>query len=74
MFIKIFTPNKNGKIELTIEELEALIQEAVDKALHEKDNKNTQPRMWGRNEEIVDWIALQLEKIIKTFKEVTKKS
>ena len=29
---------------------------------------------WGRNEEIVDWIALQLEKIIKTFKEATKKS
>ena len=32
MFIKIFTPNENGKIELTIKELEALIQEAVDKA------------------------------------------
>lgn len=27
---------------------------------------------WGRNEEIVDWIALQLEKIIKTFKSVAK--
>jgi Zn-dependent peptidase ImmA (M78 family) len=27
---------------------------------------------WGSNEEIVDWIALQLEKISKTFKSVAK--
>ena len=33
MFIKILTPNHNGKIELTVRDLEALIQEAVDKAL-----------------------------------------
>lgn len=38
MFIKIFTPNENGKIELTVKELEALIQEAVDKAVGEKCN------------------------------------
>lgn len=36
MFIKILTPNRNGKIELTVRDLEALIQEAVDKAIHEK--------------------------------------
>ena len=35
MFIKILTLNDNGKIELTVEELEALIQEAVDKAITE---------------------------------------
>ena len=35
MFIKIFTPNHNGKIELTVRDLEALIQEAVDKAVRE---------------------------------------
>ena len=36
MFIKILTPNHNGKIELTVRDLEALIQEAVDKATKEK--------------------------------------
>lgn len=35
MFIKILTPNHNGKIELTVKDLEALIQEAVDKAIRE---------------------------------------
>lgn len=35
MFIKILTPNHNGKIELTTRDLEALIQEAVDKAIRE---------------------------------------
>lgn len=38
MFIKIFVPNENGKIELTVRELEALIQEAVEKAIREKCN------------------------------------
>ena len=36
MFIKILTPNHNGKIELTVRDLEALIKEAVDKAVSEK--------------------------------------
>ena len=36
MFIKILTPNHNGMIELTVKDLEALIQEAVDKATREK--------------------------------------
>lgn len=35
MFIKILTPNHNGKIELTVADLEALIKEAVDKAIVE---------------------------------------
>lgn len=48
MFIKIFTPNKDGKIELTIKELEALIQEAVDKASIDKCSKCT--RGWSLND------------------------
>ena len=47
MFIKIFTPNENGKIELTVEELEALIQEAVNKASIDKCNKCTRGWSWG---------------------------
>lgn len=35
MFIKVFVPNANGKIELSVKELETLIQEAVDKAIVE---------------------------------------
>lgn len=47
MFIKIFTPNENGKIELTTKELETLIQEAVDKASIDKCSKCT--RGWSLN-------------------------
>lgn len=36
MFIKILTPNSSGKIELTTRDLEALIEEAVEKAIREK--------------------------------------
>lgn len=36
MFIKILTPNHNNKIELTVKDLEALIEEAVEKATREK--------------------------------------
>jgi hypothetical protein len=45
MFIKIFTPNHNGKIELTVKDLEALIQEAVDKAVTE-DRANRPIQFW----------------------------
>lgn len=47
MFIKIFTPNENGKIELTTKELEALIQEAVDKASIDKCSKCTRGWSWS---------------------------
>lgn len=45
MFIKILTPNHNGKIELTVADLEALIQEAVDKAVRE-DRVNRPYNTW----------------------------
>lgn len=45
MFIKILTPNHNGKIELTVADLEALIQEAVDKAVRE-DRANRPYNTW----------------------------
>lgn len=47
MFIKIFTPNENGKIELTVKELEALIREAVDKASVDKCSKCTRGWSWS---------------------------
>ena len=47
MFIKILTPNHNGKIELTVADLEALIQEAVDKAIREKCAGCTRPYYGG---------------------------
>lgn len=47
MFIKILTPNHNGKIELTVRDLEALIQEAVDKAIREKCAGCTRPYYSG---------------------------
>jgi hypothetical protein len=48
MFIKIFTSNHNGKIELTVKDLEALIQEAVDKAVAE-DRANRPYQFWYGN-------------------------
>lgn len=36
MFIKVFVPNANGKIELSVQELEALLKDAADKAVSEK--------------------------------------
>jgi hypothetical protein len=54
MFIKILTPNHNGKIELTVRDLEALIQEAVDKAVAE-DRANRPIQFWyGNSEKIND--------------------
>lgn len=47
MFIKILTPNHNGKIELTVRDLEALIQEAIDKAVREKCAGCTRPYVGG---------------------------
>lgn len=35
MFIKVFVPNANGKIELTVQELETLLKQAADKAVAE---------------------------------------
>lgn len=51
MFIKILTPNHNGKIELTARDLEALIQEAVDKAIAE-DRANRPIQFWYGNGEV----------------------
>lgn len=51
MFIKILTPNHNGKIELTVKDLEALIQEAVDKAIAE-DHANRPIQFWYGNGEV----------------------
>ena len=36
MFIKVFVPNANGKIELSVQELEALLKDAATKAVSEK--------------------------------------
>lgn len=36
MFIKVFVPNANGKIELSVQELEALLKDAAGKAVREK--------------------------------------
>lgn len=51
MFIKILTPNHNGKIELTVRDLEALIQEAVDKAIAE-DRANRPIQFWYGNGDV----------------------
>ena len=51
MFRKILTPKHNGNIELTVKDLEALIQEAVDKAIVE-DRANRPIQFWYGNGDI----------------------
>ena len=45
MFIKVFVPNANGKIELTVQELESLLKQAADKAVAE--DRENRPYNWG---------------------------
>ena len=47
MFIKVFVPNANGKIELTVQELEALLKDAADKAVSEQCAKCHKSNWWG---------------------------
>lgn len=49
MFIKVFVPNHNGKIELSVQELEALIKEAVDKAITEDRANRPYQSFWYGN-------------------------
>ena len=49
MFIKVFVPNHNGKIELSVQELEALIKEAVDKAVAEDRANRPYQSFWYGN-------------------------
>lgn len=45
MFIKVFVPNANGKIELTVQELESLLKQAADNAVVE--DRANRPYNWG---------------------------
>ena len=45
MFIKVFVPNANGKIELTVQELESLLKQAADKAVAE--DRENRPSTFG---------------------------
>ena len=47
MFIKVFIPNANGKIELTVQELEALLKDAADKAVSEQCVKCNKINWWS---------------------------
>ena len=47
MFIKIFTENSHGKIELTVQELEKIIADVVKQALEEKCIQCNKNRTWG---------------------------
>ena len=47
MFIKIFVPNANGKIELSVQELEALLKDAASKAVSEQCAKCYKSNWWN---------------------------
>ena len=56
MFIKVFIPNVNGKIELTVQELEALLKDAAAKAVSEKCAGCTKSNFWYNSN---DWNSIQ---------------
>ena len=56
MFIKVFVPNVNGKIELTVQELEALLKDAAAKAVSEKCAGCTKSNFWYNSN---DWNSIQ---------------
>ena len=56
MFIKVFVPNVNGKIELTVQELEALLKDAAAKAVSEKCANCTRSNFWYNSS---DWNSIQ---------------
>ena len=49
MFIKVFVPNCNGKIELTVKELEELLKDAANKAVTEKCANCTKGYWYNNN-------------------------
>ena len=53
MFIKVFVPNANGKIELTVQELEALLKDAAGKAVSEQCAKCNKNYSWWSNAKTV---------------------
>ena len=54
MFIKVFVPNCNGKIELTVKELEELLKDAANKAVTEKCANCTKGYWYSNNN---NWIS-----------------
>ena len=56
MFIKVFVPNVNGKIELTVQELEALLKDAAAKAVSEKCANCNKGNYWYNSS---DWNSIQ---------------
>ena len=56
MFIKVFVPNVNGKIELTVQELEALLKDAAAKAVSEKCANCNRGNYWYNSS---DWNSIQ---------------
>ena len=49
MFIKVFVPNANGKIELTVQELEALLKDVASRAASEQCAKCYKNNWWVSN-------------------------
>ena len=56
MFIKVFVPNANGKIELSVQELEALLKDAAAKAVSEKCANCNRGNYWYNSN---DWNSIQ---------------
>ena len=72
IYIMIQMPNKDYVVNLAYHQNYVLRHEIIHAFLYESglDSQTNEIEMWARNEEMVDWLAIQFHKIEKVFKEL----
>lgn len=68
-----FEPNPNaGNVDAEWYRKKVLRHEIIHAFLHESglEENSNEAEMWARNEEMVDWIAIQAPKIFKVYSEL----
>ena len=70
--IQIQMPSKDIMHNLKYYQDYVLRHEIIHTFLYESglDTQSNETEMWARNEEMVDWLAIQFSKIVKVFKEL----
>lgn len=72
IYIKIQKPNMDDMRNLRYYQDYVLRHEIIHAFLYESglDTQTHETDMWARNEEMIDWLAIQFDKIQKVFKEL----
>lgn len=72
IYIKIQKPNMDDMRNLKYYQDYVLRHEIIHAFLYESglDTQTHETDMWARNEEMIDWLAIQFKKIQKVFREL----